>query len=118
MWKWTRRPVPVGNDSGDAKAPALNWHTGNVGGKYVLLYKYLEHRYADVVVLTFAQIEDLLGFALPDLAGTEAWWTMTETKGSPRYSDAWILADRTATPNLQAKTVVFERNPSPKPRVG
>ena len=37
-------------------------------GKYKLLYQYLEHRYANTVVLTFAQIEDLLGFTLPDSA--------------------------------------------------
>jgi hypothetical protein len=32
-------------------------------------HKYLAARYADAVVLTFAQIEDLAGFALPELAG-------------------------------------------------
>ena len=37
-------------------------------GRYLLLYKYLENRYANMVVLTFAEIEDLLGFALPDQA--------------------------------------------------
>ena len=31
-------------------------------GKYKSLYQYLENRYANRVVLTFAQIEDLLGF--------------------------------------------------------
>jgi hypothetical protein len=29
-------------------------------GEYELLYQYLENRYANTVVLTFAQIEDLL----------------------------------------------------------
>ena len=33
-------------------------------GKYKSLYQYLENRYANTVVLTFAQIEDLLGFTL------------------------------------------------------
>jgi hypothetical protein len=80
-----------------------------MSGKYLLLYKYLENRYANTVVLTFAQIEDLLGFALPDQARLHReWWT--ETKGTePDYSDSWILASRTATPNLMARTVVFER---------
>jgi hypothetical protein len=39
-----------------------------MSGKYVSLYKYLDGRFADRVVLKFTEIEDLLGFALPDLA--------------------------------------------------
>jgi hypothetical protein len=82
-----------------------------MAGKYLLLYKYLENRYADTVVLTFAQIEDLLGFALPDRARLHReWWTAAETSADgPNYSDSWILASRTALPNLMARTVVFER---------
>ena len=45
-------------------------------GQYLLLYKYLENRYADTVVLTFAEIEDLLGFPLPEQARLQQeWWT-------------------------------------------
>ena len=44
-------------------------------GKYKSLYQYLENRYANTVVLTFAQIEDLLGFTLPDSARVhQEWW--------------------------------------------
>jgi hypothetical protein len=80
-------------------------------GKYRLLYEYLEHRYANTVVLTFGQIEDLLGFTLPDLARTDQeWWTVAEIRtAEARCSDAWTLASRTATANLMAQTVVFER---------
>lgn len=80
-------------------------------GKYVLLYKYLENRYANSVVLTFAQIEDLLGFALPDEARHDReWWTdAAAIDAGPRYSDAWQLASRTALPNLPAKIVAFDR---------
>jgi hypothetical protein len=82
-----------------------------MSGKYLLLYKYLENRYADTVVLTFAQIEDLLGFALPDQARVQReWWTDREKHvAGANYSDSWLLASRTATPNLMARTVVFER---------
>jgi hypothetical protein len=61
--------------------------------------------------LTFAEIEDLLGFALPDQARLHReWWTAAETSADePNYSEAWILARRTALPNLMARTVVFER---------
>ena len=82
-----------------------------MSGKYLLLYEYLENRYANTVVLTFAEIEDLLGFTLPDLAGSrQEWWTDGKVNiTGPHYSDSWILASRTATPNLVARTVVFER---------
>jgi hypothetical protein len=80
-------------------------------GKYKLLYQYLENRYANTVVLTFAQIEDLLGFTLPDSARVDqAWWANEDPNdSSPSHSRSWTLASRTATPNLPAKTVVFER---------
>src|SRR3979490_2618339 len=55
-------------------------------GKYLLLYKYLENRYANTVVLTFAEIEDLLGFTLPDQARVQReWWT--DRKGGRARSD-------------------------------
>ena len=83
--------------------------TPDVPGEYKALYAYLEHRYASVVVLTFAQIETLLGFALPEPARTDgAWWT--ETVGA-RHSAAWTGAGRTAAPNLIARTIAFERLP-------
>jgi hypothetical protein len=80
-------------------------------GKYVPLYTYLENRFANRVVLTFAEIEDLLGFTLPDLARLrEDWWTGPDSHGAtPGFSDSWILANRTARPNLLALTVVFDR---------
>ena len=82
-----------------------------MSGKYLLLYNYLENRYATTVVLTFAEIEDLLGFTLPEQARQDKdWWTDRESKASgSSYSDSWVLASRTAIPNLMAQTVVFER---------
>ncbi len=82
-----------------------------MAGKYVSLYKYLNGRYANVVVLTFAEIEDLLGFSLPGQARqSEDWWTRPDANATrPRFCDSWILANRTARPNLLALTVVFTR---------
>jgi hypothetical protein len=79
--------------------------------KFPFLHKYLYERYADTVVLTFRQIEDLLGFALPAAARTDsAWWTAPAADGAgPDCSDAWKRARRTAKPNLTAQHVVFER---------
>jgi hypothetical protein len=80
-------------------------------GKYHLLYNYLENRYADTVVLTFAQIEDLLGFPLPEQARLHReWWLDADAKATGSdHCDSWILASRTAVPDLAAKIVVFDR---------
>ena len=80
-------------------------------GPYRILYEYLEKRYADTVVLTLQQVQDLLGVALPDAALTDpTWWSDTGTGASDTlWSDAWTLASRTAQPNLRARTVIFER---------
>ena len=82
-----------------------------MAGTYLLLYKYLDERYADTVVLTFAQVEDVLGFALPLHAfHNTAWWTDgPASEATPSHCDAWVLADRSAVPNLLAKTVAFDR---------
>jgi hypothetical protein len=80
-----------------------------VPAEYLSLYTYLEHRYASIVVLTFAQMEALLGFALPASACTEPNWWMGAAVPTNRYSAAWTEAGRTATPNLVARTVAFER---------
>jgi hypothetical protein len=80
-------------------------------GKGEFLYTYLAGRYAQRIVLTFSEIEDLLGFALPDQARRHReWWTNAATNVDLlNYADSWRLANRTASPNLLAQTVVFER---------
>jgi hypothetical protein len=83
--------------------------TSRVPGEYLALHTYLENRYASVVVLTFEQIEALLGSPLPTPAGTEQdWWKGGGVHLQPG-SAAWTEAGRTATPNLSARTVTFER---------
>ncbi len=82
-----------------------------VPAEYRPLHKYLDGRYADTVVLTFAEIEDLLGIPLPDVARSDlAWWSSGEPGGTPpAQSHSWTQANRTAKPNLRAAIVVFER---------
>jgi hypothetical protein len=83
---------------------------GNAG-EYQLLHKYLRDRYANRVVLTFSEIEDLLGFALPEAARHQLEWWMGVDPAARRSAQAesWVLASRTATVNLAAQIVVFER---------
>jgi hypothetical protein len=80
-------------------------------GKYQPLHKYLDDRYASMVVLTVSQIEDILGFALPSQAHTDGqWWTIGDPNtAAGAYAEAWTAARRTAVPNLLAHTVAFER---------
>jgi hypothetical protein len=82
-----------------------------IAGRHEGLYTYLEKRYANSVVLTFAQIEDLLGFPLADSARVDrAWWSNDDRDGPrPDQMKAWTRAGRTATVNLGAQTVLFER---------
>jgi len=103
------RPVVAAAETLSLKSAA-----GAVPVKYRALNKYLTERYADAVTLTFGQIEDVLGSALPAQARTQHdWWTTTVQGGESLQSSAWMLAGRTALPNLGAQIVLFERRSSP-----
>lgn len=110
MFSWWKKSVTTTPEP-RLDEEAARRHDSNLSGTYRLLYKYLEQRYANTVVLSFAQIQDLLGFALPERARTDLeWWTATGAgPNEPHYSQAWRLARRTAKPNLLALNVVFER---------
>ena len=82
-----------------------------VPAEYQPFHTYLERRYASTVVLTFEQMEALLGSALPASASTEQEWWSEAAVRTNRYAQAWLGAGRTATPNLSARTVTFERLP-------
>ena len=84
---------------------------GDNAGEYRVLYTYLRDRFSDRLVLTFGQIEDLLGFSLPVAARVERGWWGTTHPGADRskQSEAWTLAHRTASVNLRAEYVTFER---------
>jgi len=111
MLAWMRRRQSRAYTQSESDAKMSKPERPSMSGKYQSLYKYLDGRFADRVVLTFTEIEDLLGFALPDLARrSEEWWTIPDTTAAPpRFSDTWILANRTARPNLRALNVVFDR---------
>jgi len=111
MLEWMKKRGSPARDEAKADADVPKHHRYNKAGKYRWLYEYLEKRYANTVVLTFGQVEDLLGFALPDLARTDQeWWETADiSTAEARCSDAWRLASRTARPNLMAQTVTFER---------
>jgi hypothetical protein len=111
MLEWIKKGGSTVPQEARADPDATTRHSQRHAGRYRSLHEYLEKRYADTVVLTFRQLEDLLGFSLPDLARTDAeWWTTADISSAEvRCSDAWTLAGRTAWPNLMAQTVAFER---------
>jgi len=83
----------------------------SVPADYRPLYTYLAERLADIVVLRFQEIEDLLGHPLPAAARLEAgWWATAAGSDAPSgQSLSWVQAHRSALANLRARTVVFER---------
>jgi hypothetical protein len=92
---------------GQSPAAASVRSTTDVPQEFTSLHRYLDDRYASLVVLTFEQIESLLGFPLPDAARIDGtWWTPPG-----RHTAAWVKARRSATPNLPARNVAFERWP-------
>ena len=107
---WFRKLRPAAHPRAVPVAAAPKRPGRKVDGKYLLLNEYLENRFANTVVLTFTQIEDLVGSELPEIARTDkAWWTGEPVAGGSRHAQAWTLAGMTAKPNLFAKNVIFER---------
>jgi hypothetical protein len=109
MLEWMRRRRPGRHTQLEADLPRAEKSLRS--GKSTPLHKYLDDRYADTVVLTFGEIEDLAGFALPELARlSNDWWTTPDPNGThPSFADSWIQANRTARPNLGAGKVAFLR---------
>jgi len=82
-----------------------------VPAAYMPLFTYLDRRYATTVVLTFEQIEALLGFPPPSAAFTDPEWWTGRAGANDRHTAAWTAANRRATPRLTARVVAFERLP-------
>jgi hypothetical protein len=97
-------PVSLRNTAPDEAKPP-------VPAAYMPLYTYLDRRYAGTVVLTFEQIEALLGFAPPSPAFADAEWWTGPCGANDRHTAAWTAARRSAAPQLNARIVTFERLP-------
>lgn len=102
----------IGGASGDRM-----WNSRGRAGEYWPLEKYLRARFADRVVLTFGEIEDLLGFPLPEPARNQPeWWNDPDPLADrSAQAEAWTLASRTAQVNLASQRVIFDRTPSCDP---
>ena len=79
-------------------------------GKYAPLFRHLcaleVHRWR----ATFADVEALLGFALPNSARVHRPWWANETNGGHSHALAWQAAGwRTSAVDMLAESLVFER---------
>src|SRR5690349_1612094 len=88
--EWRHRATPVAEYPRtilpvDRSLPA-------VSAEYLSLYTYLERRYATIVVLTFEQMEALLGFSLPTPAYTDVGWWAGRAVSRHSCSAAWVAA--------------------------
>jgi hypothetical protein len=111
---WTGRPTAPSSAADASVAPVRR--APAYKGEYLALHVYLRDRFADRVILTFGQIEDLLGFALPSAARLEsAWWREPLDGVTPTsQAEAWRLASRTAVANMPASCILFERQQPPR----
>ena len=108
-WNPARPAKPI-LDLDREKGATPQARSRRVPKEYLPLAQYLEHRYAALVVLTFDQIESLLGFTLPRAAITDRAWWSGDTAADPQ-TETWRATGRLATPNLLARNVAFERQP-------
>ncbi len=77
--------------------------------KYRALSEFLYESWEKRIVLSYEQLEDILGFALPASAHNlpQSYWANTEYH---TYAKSWLKLGYKAKVDLENKKVVFERN--------
>ncbi len=78
-------------------------------GKYQALSEYLYESWEKRIVLSYDEIEDILGFELPASAHTvpQSFWANTKYHN---YAKSWLLLGYKAKVNVKTKNVSFERS--------
>lgn len=93
----------------ERKQPSLQ-SSGEYRGKYKPLFDFLKKQTGDRVSLTFAELEELLGFPLPNSAYTyTVWWT---SSSGHTQCQSWLKAGFDAVnPGeiIRTKVVTFQR---------
>jgi hypothetical protein len=99
----TSDPTTSKSQTPAAKVP------GQSCGKYAPLLQFLQRQTAQRVVMTYAEIEGILGFKLPNSAyNYTMWWN---PKGHP-HCQAWLQAGfnvADVAESIRTKIVTFER---------
>ena len=81
-------------------------------GKYAPLYRCLLARTGSEWQVSFAGVEQVLGFTLPESARVHRpWWSNQRNAGGHGHTLAWRLAGwKTRAVDLEQETLVFERD--------
>lgn len=78
-------------------------------GKYYPLYRYLQQQESEKVIISFSQIEEIIGTALPNSAYKhQAWWGNTRS-GTYVQSAAWLEAGFRVDAIAFGETIEFNR---------
>ncbi len=81
--------------------------------KYAPLAAYLAEHTEDQVTLTLAEVEQIIGAALPSSASARGWWS---NSAGLHHARAWrAVGWRVAAVNLGVRTVTFVRLPGDSP---
>lgn len=80
-----------------------------ISDKYKGLAEYLYEKWEKKITLTYAQIEEKLGFSLPSTAHNypQSYWANTKTHS---YASAWMALGYKAKVNEGNNSVNFERS--------
>jgi hypothetical protein len=81
--------------------------TGALVSKYAPLREFLTSRADDVVTLTFAEIDALVGVLPPSARKYPVWWRNDDP--SHQHCQSWAQAGYTAQPDLGSGQVTFRR---------
>ena len=82
---------------------------GKVSEKYKALAEFLYEKWEKKVELSYAKIEDILGFHLPSTAYNlpQSYWANTKTHS---YASAWMALGYKAKVSDSNNIVIFERS--------
>lgn len=89
--------------------PQTAMQLNKVSSKYRGLTEYLLSSNETKVTLSYSQIEEILGFNLPNTARKfkQAYWANTKTHS---YASSWMNVDYKARPDINSETVTFIKN--------
>lgn len=80
-------------------------------GKYALLHRHLRARGGQEWRVSFTDLEELLGFTLPESARVHRPWWSNQRNGGHGHALAWQVAGwKTRAVDLEQETLVFERD--------
>ena len=81
-------------------------------GKYAPLYRFLRARAGQEWRVSFADLETVLGFTLPESARVHRpWWSNQRNAGGHGHALAWRVAGwKTRAVDLERETLVFQRD--------